>query len=130
MMKLLVYEVAQMVSMVYEVAQMVSMVYEVAQMVSMVYEVAQMVSMVYEVADGFFVCVCVYLHTSLYVSNQFNHCIKLFAPCGTLIGNKKILILILIHSINSYDLRGLKQPYVINLSVIWKGSVILDTIYI
>ena len=53
----------------------------------LVYEVAQMVSMVYEVADGFFVCVCVYLHTSLYVSNQFNHCIKLFAPCGTLIGN-------------------------------------------
>ena len=30
-----------------------------------------------------------YLHVSLYVSNNFNHCIKLFAPCGPLIGNKK-----------------------------------------
>ena len=61
-----------------------------------------------------FVFVFVCLHVSLYASNHFNHCIKLFAPChacGTLIGNKKILILI--HSINSYDLRGLKQPYVI-----------------
>ena len=77
----------------------------------LVYEVAQMVSMVYEVADGFFLFFCVCLHASLYVSNHFNRCIKLFAPCGTLIGNKKILILI--HSINSYDLRGLKQPYVI-----------------
>ena len=38
-----------------------------------------------------FVCVC--LHVSLYVSNHFNHCIKLSAPCGPLIGNKKILIL-------------------------------------
>ena len=28
--------------------------------------------------------VCVYM----YVSNHFNHCIKLFAPCGPLIGNK------------------------------------------
>jgi hypothetical protein len=27
--------------------------------------------------------VCVYM----YVSNHFNHCIKLFAPCGPLIGN-------------------------------------------
>ena len=27
------------------------------------------------------------LHVSLYVSNHFNHCIKLFALCGTLIGN-------------------------------------------
>jgi hypothetical protein len=35
---------------------------------------------------------CVYM----YVSNHFNHCIKLFAPSGPLIGNKKILILILI----------------------------------
>jgi hypothetical protein len=37
-----------------------------------------------------------FLHVSLYASNHFNHCIKLFAPCGTLIGNKKILIFILI----------------------------------
>jgi hypothetical protein len=35
---------------------------------------------------------CVYM----YVSNHFNHCIKLFAPSGPLIGNKKNLILILI----------------------------------
>jgi hypothetical protein len=35
------------------------------------------------------VFVCVYM----YDSNDFNHCIKLFAPCGPLIGNKKILIL-------------------------------------
>ena len=31
--------------------------------------------------------VCVYM----YVSNHFNHCIKLFAPCGPLIGNKQFL---------------------------------------
>jgi hypothetical protein len=37
----------------------------------------------------FLVFLC--LHVSLYVSNHFNHCIKLFAPCGTLIGNKKFL---------------------------------------
>jgi hypothetical protein len=37
----------------------------------------------------FYVC----LHVSLCVSNHFNHCIKLFAPCGTLIGNKKKLFL-------------------------------------
>jgi hypothetical protein len=43
---------------------------------------------------GFFVCV--YMYLCRYVSNHFNHCIKLFAPCGTLIGNKKILILILL----------------------------------
>jgi hypothetical protein len=35
---------------------------------------------------GFFVCF--FVHVSLYASNHFNHCIKLFAPCGTLIGNK------------------------------------------
>ena len=39
-------------------------------------------------------CALVCLHVSLYVSNHINHCIKLFAPCGTLIGNKNILILI------------------------------------
>ena len=39
-----------------------------------------------------FFCVC--LHVSLYVSNHFNHCIKLFAPCGTLIGNNKFLFLL------------------------------------
>jgi hypothetical protein len=33
--------------------------------------------------------VCVYM----YVSNHFNHCIKLFAPCGPLIGNNKFLFL-------------------------------------
>ena len=43
---------------------------------------------------SFVFCVC--LHVSLYASNHFNYCIKLFAPCGTLIGNTKILILILI----------------------------------
>jgi hypothetical protein len=42
---------------------------------------------------GGFLCVC--LHVSLYVSNHFNHCIKLFAPCGPLIGNKKFLFLFL-----------------------------------
>ena len=31
----------------------------------------------------------------MYVSNHFNHCIKLFAPCGPLIGNKKFLFLFL-----------------------------------
>jgi hypothetical protein len=38
-----------------------------------------------------FVCVCVFtcIFIKLYVSN---HCIKLFAPCGTLIGNKKFLL--------------------------------------
>jgi hypothetical protein len=41
----------------------------------------------------FLFCVCVYLHVSLYVSNHFNHCIKLFAPRGALIGNKKFLFL-------------------------------------
>ena len=41
------------------------------------------------------VCVCVCLHVSLYVSNHLNHCIKLFSPCGTLIGNKKLLFLYL-----------------------------------
>ena len=35
--------------------------------------------------------VCVYMH----VSNHFNHCIKLFAPCGPLIGNKTFLFLFL-----------------------------------
>ena len=44
-----------------------------------------------------FVCLCVSLHVSLYVSNHFNHCIKLFAPCGTLIGNNKFLFLFLWH---------------------------------
>jgi hypothetical protein len=34
-----------------------------------------------------------YFLLSLYVSNHFNHCIKLFAPCGALIGNKKFLFL-------------------------------------
>jgi hypothetical protein len=42
----------------------------------------------------FFCCfLCVCLHVSLYVSNHFNHCIKLFVPCGTLIGNNKFLFL-------------------------------------
>ena len=36
--------------------------------------------------------VCVYM----YVSNHFNHCINLFAPCGPLIGNKKFLFLLYI----------------------------------
>ena len=31
----------------------------------------------------------------MFVSNHFNHCIKLFAPCGPLIGNKKFLFLFL-----------------------------------
>ena len=31
----------------------------------------------------------------MYVSNHFNHCIKLFAPCGPLIGNTKFLFLFL-----------------------------------
>ena len=31
----------------------------------------------------------------MYVSNHFNHCIKLFAPCGPLIGNNKFLFLFL-----------------------------------
>ena len=35
--------------------------------------------------------VCVYM----YVSNHFNHCIKLLAPCGPLIGNNKFLFLFL-----------------------------------
>ena len=39
---------------------------------------------------------CVYM----YVSNHFNHCIKLFAPCGPLIGNKKFLSYLLILSNN------------------------------
>ena len=39
--------------------------------------------------DVFLFVVCVYM----YVSNHFNHCIKLFAPCGPLIGNKKFLFL-------------------------------------
>ena len=30
----------------------------------------------------------------MYVSNHFNHCIILFAPCGSLIGNKKFLFLV------------------------------------
>ena len=38
-------------------------------------------------------CVCVYMYLCRYVSNHFNHCIKLFAPCGPLIGNKKLLFL-------------------------------------
>jgi hypothetical protein len=42
-----------------------------------------------------FFCFCVYLHVSLHVSNHFNHFIKLFAPCGTLIGNKQFLFLFL-----------------------------------
>ena len=47
---------------------------------------------------GFFVgFVCVCLHISLYVSNHFNHFIKLFAPCETLIGNKKFLFLFLLY---------------------------------
>ena len=43
-----------------------------------------------------FSCFLFCLHVSLYVSNHFNHCIKLFAPCGTLIGNAKFLFLILL----------------------------------
>ena len=39
----------------------------------------------------FFFCVCVYMYLCRYVSNHFNHCIKLFAPCGILIGNKQFL---------------------------------------
>ena len=42
--------------------------------------------------DLFFLC----LHISLYASNHFSHCIKLFALCGTLIDNKRNLILILL----------------------------------
>jgi len=53
----------------------------------------------------FFVFVFLCLHASLYSSNHFNHCIKLFAPCGTLIGNNKFLFLFLfllcIHMIDS-----------------------------
>ena len=41
----------------------------------------------------FLVFVCVYMY--MYVSNHFNHCIKLFAPCGPLIGNKTFLFLFL-----------------------------------
>jgi len=29
----------------------------------------------------------------MYVTNHFNHCIKLLAPCEPLIGNKKFLFL-------------------------------------
>ena len=36
-----------------------------------------------------------YLCMSPIVSNHFNHCIKLFAPCGPLIGNKRFLFLFL-----------------------------------
>jgi hypothetical protein len=39
----------------------------------------------------FLFVVCVYM----YVSIHFNQCIKLFAPCGPLIGNKKFLFLFL-----------------------------------
>ena len=35
----------------------------------------------------------------MYVSNHFNHCIKLFAPCGPLIGNKKFLFLFLFYKV-------------------------------
>ena len=34
------------------------------------------------------------LQVSLYVSNHFNHCIKLFTPCGPLIGNEQNIILV------------------------------------
>ena len=53
----------------------------------------------------FFVCVC--LHVSLYVSNHFNHCIKLFAPCGPLIANKTILLIFL--SETKLRLEGTRQ---------------------
>ena len=49
----------------------------------------------------FFVCLCV----SLYVSNHFNHCITLFAHCGTLIGNNK----------NSYSRK--KHTYIDNVEI-------------
>ena len=44
----------------------------------------------------------------MYVSNHFNHCIKLFAPCGPLIGNKKFLFLFLYCSgaVPGFQVRG------------------------
>jgi hypothetical protein len=48
----------------------------------------------------------------MYVSNHFNHCIKFFAPCGPLIGNKKILILI--RDIAPYKKNSLvSRPYLV-----------------
>ena len=41
----------------------------------------------------FLVFVCVYM----YVSDHFNHCIKLFAPCGPLIGNKQFLSYLILY---------------------------------
>ena len=55
-----------------------------------------------------FFCVC--LHVSLYVSNHFNHCIKLFAPCGTQVDNKNSysysILLYRVSLVNSRDLVG------------------------
>jgi hypothetical protein len=62
----------------------------------------------------FLVCVCVYM----YVSNHFNHCIKLFAPCGPLIGNKKILILIILILIWNF-IWGYKSY----LKIVWSSSL-------
>jgi hypothetical protein len=53
-----------------------------------------------------FVCVC--LHVSLYISNHFNHCIKLFAPCWTLIDNNKFLFLFLFLWHNKQNILVLK----------------------
>ena len=42
----------------------------------------------------------------MYVSNHFNHCIKLFAPCGPLIGNKKFLFLYCPGADPGFQVRG------------------------
>ena len=73
----------------------------------------------------FFCCVC--LQVSVYVSNHFNHCIKLFASCGTLIGNKKFLFLFLYKycSVRLWLFHCWKWRQKLNILVISWRSVIL-----
>ena len=64
---------------------------------------------------------CVCLHVSLYVSNHFNHCIKLFAPCGPLIGNKKFLFLFLfLYYYWNFRTSSFKQVACLILLLLWK----------
>jgi hypothetical protein len=56
------------------------------------------------------------LHVSLYVSNHFNHCIKLFAPCGPLIANNKFLSYLILYTVLS--LVGLWQNHVLYWTLI------------
>ena len=62
----------------------------------------------------FFVCVC--LHVSLYVSNHLNHCIKLFSPCRTLIGNNKLLFFYLFIMLRKDMGRGVLERMVVRFT--------------